>query len=78
MWRGEAWYTRYCSSDKTMLSLEIDGGHRRRNRKGDKRSKTFLRNTWGTSVTSAHVLGASLLGLGTVVRLERDTRLMVK
>ena len=38
---------------------------------GDKKSKTFLRNIWKNTM-SAQMLEVSLLGVGTVLRLERD------
>ena len=45
----------------------------------DRTSKQFLRTVvYGRSVMSAQILEVSLLGLGTVLRLERDAWSMVK
>ena len=45
---------------------------------GDRISKQFLCNIWRKGVMSAQSLEASLLGVETVLRLERDARSMVK
>ena len=46
--------------------------------RGDRITKTFSCNIWKKNVMSAQVLKVSLLGVGTVLRLERDAWSMVK
>ena len=60
-----------------MIYWEIDGGHRRRNRKGIRYLNGFY-VTHGRNVMSTELLEVSLLGVGTVLRLERDAWSMVK
>ena len=50
------------SSEKTITILghEIDGGHRRRNRKGDKISTYFLCNIWKRRSEGPNVGGVSV------------------
>ena len=50
---------------------EIDGGHRRPNRRGIKIAKSFY-VIYGNNLMSAQVLEVSILGVGTVLRLETD------
>ena len=64
------------SSDKTIAILG-DSGHRRRNSKGIRRAKSFYL-TFGKNVMSAQMLEVSLLGVGTVLRLERNAYSMAK
>ena len=45
---------------------------------GDRISKHFLCSIYGKRVMSAQMLEVSLLGVGTVLRLERDAWSMVK
>ena len=56
---------------KRSLSWEIDGGHRRPQRKEIICTLFFV--VYGTSVVSAQMLELSLLGVGTVLLLERDS-----
>ena len=46
--------------------------------RGDKMSKHFLCNIYRKNVMSAQMLGVSLSGVGTVLRLGRDAWSMVK
>ena len=54
------------------LSLEIDGSHILPKRKEIKRQANIMNVVYGRSVQSAQMLEVSLLGVGTVLRLERD------
>ena len=66
------------SSEKTIVTLgEKDGGHRRPNRKGIRLAKNNY-VIYENSVLSAQMLEVSLLGVGTVLRPERDPWSMVK
>ena len=48
---------------KRLLFQEIDGGRRRRNRTGVEKSNIFY-VIYGRSVMSAHMMEASLFGVG--------------
>ena len=66
------------SSEKTIDILgDPDGGHRRPNRKGIRIAKNSY-VIYGNNVINAQLLGVSLLGVETVLRLERDAWSMVK
>ena len=67
------------NSEKTIAILgdTVDGGQRRRNRKGIREAKKNVA-VYGKNVMNAQMLEVSLLGLGTVLRLERDAWSMVK
>ena len=56
---------------------EIDGGHRRRNSKGIRQANSFY-VTYGKNVLSAQILEVSPLGVGPVLRLERNAWSIVK
>ena len=60
------------SSDKTIAILFIKegGGHRPRNRKGARLAKCFYL-VRGNNVMRVQLLEVSLLGIGTVLRLEK-------
>ena len=62
---------------KQSLSYEIDDGRRRRNRTRTGQANRFYA-IYVKRVMSAHMLEVSLLGVGTVLRLERDAWSMVK
>ena len=67
------------NNEKTIAILgdQIDGGHRRPNRKGIRLAKRFY-VIYGNNVMSAKLLEVSSLGAGTVLRLERDAGSMAK
>ena len=65
------------STTKRSLSYEKDGGHRRRNTKVIREANSFS-VTYGKSVMSVQMLEVFLLGVRTVLRLERDAWSMVK
>ena len=65
------------SSEEQSLSYEIDGGRRRRNRTGIGYANRIY-EVYGRSAMSAQMLEVSLLGVGTVLRLEGDAWSMVK
>ena len=64
------------SSEKTIAILGDRWWPQTAKRDGDTTSKQFLRNIW--KIMSAQMLDVSLLGVGTVLRLERDAWSMVK
>ena len=64
------------SSDKT-IGILGDRWPQTAKQEGDKMSKKFPCNTW-ENVMSAQTLEVSLLGVGTVLRLERDAWSIVK
>ena len=67
------------SSEKTITILhikEIDGGHRRQNRKGIKYEQNVLCNLWNKR-NGAPKNWRRLLGVRMVLRLERDVWSMV-
>ena len=66
------------SNEKTIAIL-VDGGHRQKKRNGIRLAKIFS-VIYGNNVVSAQLLEVSLLiiGVGTVLRLERDAWPMVK
>ena len=63
------------SSEKT-IAIRVGGGLRRRNRKGIIYAKKFS-VAYGKNVMSAQILEVSLLGVGMVLRLERNAWSMV-
>ena len=58
------------SSEKTIAILGDRWCLQTAKQRGDKISKKFV--TYGKNVVSALILGMSLLGVGTVLRLEKD------
>ena len=77
MWRGEVWYTRYCSSEKTIAILGDRWWAQTAKQEGDKISKTFQSNVL-KNVMSAQMLEVSLIEEGMLLLLERDAWSMVK
>ena len=67
-WRS---LTHQIAARKRSLSYEIDGGHRRLNRKGIRLAKSVY-VIYGNNAMSAQLWEVSLLGVGTVLLLERD------
>ena len=65
------------SSEKTIAILGDRWWPQTAKQEGHKISKTFL-VTYGKSVMSAQMLEVSLLGVGTMLRLERDAWSMLK
>ena len=59
------------------LLSEIEGGHTRRGKKGTILAEIFY-VIYGSNVMSAQMLEVSLLGVGKVLRLEREAWSMVK
>ena len=64
-------------SEKTIAMLGNRWWPQTAKQDGDRRSKPFSCNIWKI-VMSAQMLKVSLLGVGTVLRLERDAWSMVK
>ena len=65
------------SSEKTIAILGDRWWPQKAKQQGDKLSKNFICNIW-KKVMSAQMFEVSLLGVGTVLRLERDAWSMVK
>ena len=65
------------SSEKTIAILGDRWWPQTAKQKGDKISKQFICNIW-KNVMGAQMLEVSLLGVGTVLPLERDAWSMVK
>ena len=65
------------SSEKTIAILGDRWCPQAAKQEGDNIRKTFLCNIWN-NVMNAQLLEVSLLGVGTVLRLERDAWSMVK
>ena len=65
------------SSEKTIAILG-DRWPQMAKQEWDKINRQILCSIYGRSVKSAQMLGVSLLGVGTVLRLERDAWSMVK
>ena len=65
------------SSEKMIVILGDRWWPQKAKQKGDEISKKFLL-TYGKNVMSAQMLEVSLLGVGVVLRLERDARSMIK
>ena len=66
------------SSEKTIAILRDRWWPQTAKQDEDRISKQFLCNTWKTHNERPNVGGAALLGVGTVLRLERDAWSMVK
>ena len=66
------------SSEKTIAILGDRWWPQTAKQQGDNISKKFLRKIYGKNVMSARMLEVSLLGVGTVLRLERDAWPIVK
>ena len=66
------------SSEETIAILGNRWWAQTAEQAGDKTSKRFLRNLWGGNVISTQTLKVSLLGVETVLRLERDAWSLVK
>ena len=65
------------SSEKTMAILGDRWWPQTAKQDGDMISKQFLCSVWKVIIMSAQMLEVSLLGVGTVLRLERDAWSMV-
>ena len=66
-----------CSSEKTNAILEDGWWPQTAKQEGSKMSKNSCNVTYGKNVMSAQMSEVSLLGVGTVLRLERDACSMV-
>ena len=66
------------SSEKAITILGDRGWTQTTKQEGGKIGEKFLRNIWGKNVLSAQKLKGSLLGVGTVLCLERDACSIVK
>ena len=66
------------SREKTIAIVGDRWWQQKAKQQGGTISKKFLCNIYGKNVMSARMLEVSLLGVGTVLRLERDAWSMVK
>ena len=71
----------FLTLDTTEKTIAVPGdrrGPKKAKQERDNICKNFLCNIWEKNVTSAQILELSLLGIGTVRRLERDAWSMVE
>ena len=77
--RGMAGIDTLDSHEKTIAIVEVQWWSQAAKREGDGNGKQFLCDTWNHIEMIVHfLLQVSLLVAGTVLRLERDAKLMIR